>query len=338
MLFLLQAQKQSFRAYPRPHADFSLIHDLQHTEDLDEEEYSAQPRPSADFSLIHDLIQDLDAEESSDEDYSSSDEEWTYDPMAVDSDSDGSIFADAGGCMDVDSYYEEYKAGDSDSDYDQQDFVQEEIPPYPTLVPKLTSSQRKRKRLESLLEDVSGLPELWCRHIQDFFYPTSGDIALTRHKDLVVQDLVDMRGLPSRAYSSNAFQSALETSGLAALLHRICRPGNLLETSHPDVELSFRFHDWKLSYAELYVRWTPATISLEEYEKTLPPSNPKYDIDVKVLFRFISDNPRMHPWTFNPMAVFLFLSVSCFEVNCDLWLVPSLTELKFPVSFPGYIF
>jgi hypothetical protein len=40
----------------------------------------------------------------------------------------------------------------------------------------------------------------------------------------------------------------------------------------------------------------------------------------------------MHPWGYDPMAVFLFLSKECFEVNCDLWLVPCLRELDYPVS------
>lgn len=48
----------------------------------------------------------------------------------------------------------------------------------------------------------------------------------------------------------------LQKSGLIELFLEICRPGNLLETTHPDVELSFRFYSWRVSYGELLCRWT----------------------------------------------------------------------------------
>ncbi|KAK6988992.1 hypothetical protein R3P38DRAFT_3092814 [Favolaschia claudopus] len=38
----------------------------------------------------------------------------------------------------------------------------------------------------------------------------------------------------------------------------------------------------------------------------------------------------MQPWGFNPMAVYLFLSLHCFEANCELWLVPALQRLRYP--------
>lgn len=51
------------------------------------------------------------------------------------------------------------------------------------------------------------------------------------------------------------------------MMHRVCRRGNLLETSHPDVEDSFRWHDWKTSYAEMICRWVAPTRTQEEYDK-----------------------------------------------------------------------
>ncbi|KAJ7708802.1 hypothetical protein B0H17DRAFT_1124603 [Mycena rosella] len=74
--------------------------------------------------------------------------------------------------------------------------------------------------------------------------------------------------------------------GLLSLLHDVCERGNLLETSHQDVETSFRWHDWKTSYAEMISRWVSPTLSEEEYE-------------------------------------------SCFEVNCESWLVPCLRTLNY---------
>ncbi|KAJ6624676.1 hypothetical protein B0H10DRAFT_714687 [Mycena sp. CBHHK59/15] len=138
-----------------------------------------------------------------------------------------------------------------------------------------------------------------------------------------------MRNLKPRNYQSVGFQTALEDSGLLESLHEICRLGNLLETSHPDIERSFRYHNWKISYGELICDWTPATITIEEYERP----DPKYKFtpeDAMELFVFISSHPRMHPWAHNPMAAYLLLSLDCFTINCDTWLVPCLETLNYP--------
>ncbi|KAJ7767493.1 hypothetical protein DFH07DRAFT_955013 [Mycena maculata] len=72
----------------------------------------------------------------------------------------------------------------------------------------------------------------------------------------------------------------------------------------------------------------------QEAIKTVPKPNPKYKFslkDAQGLLQFISDHPRMHPWSFDPMAGYLFLSAACFEINCDMWLVPCLRELDYPM-------
>ncbi|KAJ7787494.1 hypothetical protein B0H13DRAFT_2395203 [Mycena leptocephala] len=56
-----------------------------------------------------------------------------------------------------------------------------------------------------------------------------------------------------------------EESGLFELVREICTPGNMLETSHPDIEYSFRWHDWKISYAEMICRWVAPSVSENEY-------------------------------------------------------------------------
>lgn len=93
-----------------------------------------------------------------------------------------------------------------------------------------------------------------------------------------------MRHLKPEQYRTPAFLSTLEvqciyirfkgpvahdlqTSGLFSLMREIARPGNLLETSHPDIEASFLDHDWKLSYSELICNWVEPTVSPENYEK-----------------------------------------------------------------------
>ncbi|KAJ7197129.1 hypothetical protein GGX14DRAFT_402712 [Mycena pura] len=324
--FLLSAQKKAsdlaFDSFfqPRPDPDFSLIEELQLMDDLDVD---------SEDDNHHDSDSDSDSE--SEDNHSSDDDYMETDTASSDNSSE------SGRLMDVDMDSDTYSSHSPPAPAAHHNFVQEEIPSYPCAVPKESSAQRKRKQMEALLQSVKGLPVTWAQHMRDFFYPTtSAQAQSSRDEKLVVQDLVDMRLLPSHVYTSKPFTDALEaslrSSGLADMMYKICRPGNLLETTHPDVERSFRFHNWKLSYAEIYVRWIPESITQAQYRETLPPVDPDYKIDVDMLLRFISDHPRMHPWSYNPMACFLFLSASCFEVNCDLWLVPSLATLQFKLS------
>ncbi|KAJ7430162.1 hypothetical protein B0H11DRAFT_1943644 [Mycena galericulata] len=120
---------------------------------------------------------------------------------------------------------------------------------------------------------------------------------------------------------------------LLAQLHEVCRLGNLLETSHPNVEQSFRFHNWKMSYGRLICKWTCTSISEEEYEKRRCKPDPDYEFKPKEamdLLCFMSSHHHMHPWVHNPMAVYLFLSVDCFEFNAETWLLPCLEALNYP--------
>ncbi|KAJ7846580.1 hypothetical protein B0H14DRAFT_2584037 [Mycena olivaceomarginata] len=65
----------------------------------------------------------------------------------------------------------------------------------------------------------------------------------------IINDYCQMRDLPVRDYMSESFQETLNMS-------------------HPDVKNSFRFHNWKISYAQIICCWTSATITEEEYERT----------------------------------------------------------------------
>lgn len=177
-----------------------------------------------------------------------------------------------------------------------------------------------------------------------------------------------MRQIPKHVYESEAFQEALKVrllsatlaelntnklqmSGLLDCLYDICEAGNLLETTHPDVELSFRYHNWKITYGELLTKWIPPSISAEEYEEVSSLSTnlagihasmqrrpkPKADYqfseaEALELLKFVSSKPRMHPWGHNPMAVYLFLSLHCFVFNSETWLEPCLRRLNYSVS------
>ncbi|KAJ7787382.1 hypothetical protein B0H14DRAFT_3505641 [Mycena olivaceomarginata] len=183
---------------------------------------------------------------------------------------------------------------DSESDLDLPCFVRQPthkklrvVPKVPLLPPDDQSSQICR----------------WIHHIQEFFY---SDVPGVRDSRLVVDDLVEMRAVPARVYNSEAFQCISEESGLIELLHKIARPGNLIETTQVDIEESFCWWDWKIAYAELIVRWLQPVITEAEWEEVRPKTDdPKFQFDAEKargLLKFISDRPEMHPWGFNPMA------------------------------------
>ncbi|KAJ7228254.1 hypothetical protein GGX14DRAFT_554355 [Mycena pura] len=180
--------------------------------------------------------------------------------------------------------------------------------------------------------DAGDLPAFYAQHIRDFFFSTNTSEDRTFLSTCVRQDLVQMRALRPAQYRSGPFQSALETSGLFDLLREVCRAGNLLEVSHRDVTDSFRRHNWKIAYAELICRWVKPTLTEAEYEMPEKP-DPLYKFsadEARSLLGFMSINPALLPWSFNPMAVYMFLSLHCFRDNCELWLVPTLRTLRYP--------
>ncbi|KAJ7086967.1 hypothetical protein C8R44DRAFT_893365 [Mycena epipterygia] len=177
---------------------------------------------------------------------------------------------------------------------------------------------------------------VWATQIREFFCPEldrpTADHSGPRDVTAIVHGYCEMKAVQAGTYSKQPFQQALKDSGLLNDLNYVCRAGNLLETSHPDVENSFRWYDWKTRYAELVVRWVAPTMTLEEYANTVPEPDPNYQfslVEAQELLSFISSNPRMHPWSFDPMSVYLFLSLECFIINCNTWLVPCLYELGY---------
>ncbi|KAK7024097.1 hypothetical protein R3P38DRAFT_2531662 [Favolaschia claudopus] len=184
----------------------------------------------------------------------------------------------------------EDERGNSDSEYRPEEGVSdlpafvEEHPPPSVLPPHPKLSSGAHVTLMSLSWITTAV-----QHIDQFFFAASGEV----DSRAVVDDLVRMRAVPS------------STSGLFSAMRRVAEPGNLLETTHPEVEQSFRFHDWKLAYAELICNWIPPMISEEQYTKTLPRPDPHYRFtigDAADLLHFICDHPEMQPWSFNPMA------------------------------------
>ncbi|KAJ7172378.1 hypothetical protein C8R46DRAFT_146331 [Mycena filopes] len=169
-------------------------------------------------------------------------------------------------------------------------------------------------------------PPRWEEHIGVFFYPAAALEHEPREPTHVVDDLVEMRRVPIQVYDSEIFKDRLEESHLLHRFQAICRPGNLLETSHADVERSFRLYNWRTAYGELFVRWTPPVLfSQLEPQPTLP-DRPFDPVD---FLEFFSGHPRMHPWRSNPIAAYLFISLHSFKANCSLWLIPCLVSCGF---------
>ncbi|KAJ7688904.1 hypothetical protein B0H14DRAFT_3176117 [Mycena olivaceomarginata] len=184
--------------------------------------------------------------------------------------------------------------------------------------------------LENAAEEM---PAIWFQHISVFFWPVAQPKHFRRSPKDIINDYCQMRDLPARDYKSESFQETLNSSGLLARLHEICELGNLLETTHPDVENSFRYHNWKISYAQIICRWTSATITEDEYKRRCPKEDKDYqfsDADAEELFRFISRKKEMHPWGYNPFAAYFLLSQACFRFYSETWLAPCLRTLEYP--------
>ncbi|KAJ7145388.1 hypothetical protein C8R43DRAFT_1130063 [Mycena crocata] len=172
-------------------------------------------------------------------------------------------------------------------------------------------------------------PYSWSAHIIQFFYPSDCQLEEPRSPKHIVDDLVQMRRIKADVYKSSGFLYVFEVSDLWRHLLNICLPGNLLETTHPDVELSFRYYNWRIAYGELLCRWTPP-VRLQPLEITA--KQPGAPFDPVSFLQFFSTNSHMHPWRSNPMAAYMFISASAFKVNCHIWLIPCLEALGFETT------
>ncbi|KAJ7725003.1 hypothetical protein DFH07DRAFT_783128 [Mycena maculata] len=175
------------------------------------------------------------------------------------------------------------------------------------------------------------LPYVWASHVEDFFFPVDRTDE-SRDKSDVVEDLVAMRKLGAKEYRFPEFQEAIKIC-LTSCIEFVVG-ANFWRRAIQTCKTAFggtigRPVIRKLSVDGLH-QFAPKPSTSKQ---TVPKPNPKYKFslkDTQGLLQFISDHPRMHPWSFDPMAGYLFLSAACFEINCNMWLVPCLQELNYP--------
>ncbi|KAJ7612385.1 hypothetical protein DFH06DRAFT_1371504 [Mycena polygramma] len=312
---LFDAQTENFKTYYESYGEVST--DFCWNDDLDRRETWQE---DLDGERDSDW-EDWDDDDSKDGDYQD-EEEDDEDSMDVD-----------------DPVYEDLDGHDDLDDLDDLDH-----PELPQFVEDATHGSLRPlpdKPSKLFNPEVDGAPlELWAAHIEAFFFPNDADGPREVHD--MREDLVQIRRLPPNVYQTESFQQALQKSVFLGYLYDICEPGTMLETSHPDVEESYRWHNWSVSYAELICRWIKPTLDEEEYlqsswlsngRQSLPKCDENYRFSQDLamdLLKFMSDHPRMLPWGFDPMAVFMFISLDSFTVNCEKWLVPCLRTLKYP--------
>lgn len=142
----------------------------------------------------------------------------------------------------------------------------------------------------------------------------------------------------------------VQESGLGSFLQSVTDPANGLELVHPDVELSFRFHDWRNTYGAIldaFMSTDPClpepmqvslqplccclgtTLALQIDECPLPDDWLK-SFEPLFFLKFLSLDADILPWRSNTMAIFLFVSAACFVANWDEWLFACLQMRKFP--------
>ncbi|KAJ6495421.1 hypothetical protein C8R45DRAFT_1095055 [Mycena sanguinolenta] len=239
-------------------------------------------------------------------------------PVSTDDDYN---YSDTDNTDDTDTDDEDYS--DDSSDYESDGDIDDPIdgtygdadfhprPPKESCSKLKFKSPSKSAKLPLELA-LDRMPARWLQRINVFFNP--------------------MRDLSKRQYKSPPFRDALKESGLLSKLLEISKLGNLIETSHSDVETSFRFNNWKITYGELICQWTEPFISEHEYEELRHKPDPQFrftEQDVLYLFQFISRHQRMHPWIYNPFVAFFLLSLDCFMFHSENWLLPSLRTLGY---------
>ncbi|KAJ7691265.1 hypothetical protein B0H17DRAFT_1133796 [Mycena rosella] len=266
-------------------ADFSWMDDLANCERLDEAVDDRESPDDVEIALeVSDWETCYDEEEDDEIDIDPTDEDY-IDPEYLD-----------------DPRYE------LDNPVDFHPHPLSFIPATPsitTLPTKPLPAEARKKTSDAAIPiDQDDLPYRWVLSLREFFYPSNTDDLDVRDMVEMVWDIVEMRKLGKRHFQSDTYREALKDSGLFELLCEVCRPGNLLETSHAEVQSSFRWHDWKTSYAEMICRWVTATLSKEDYQQTLPAADPNFK--------------------------FTLAEAKALLINCEMWLLPCLRELAYP--------
>ncbi|KAF7319228.1 hypothetical protein HMN09_00260200 [Mycena chlorophos] len=167
--------------------------------------------------------------------------------------------------------------------------------------------------------------------IQSVFFPLlpwtlDRSAELTQALGRLVDALVYLRQIPEREYRQETWQTRLEQTGLLKQLNFLSHPRNLIEFSNNSLLLpSFRKHNWKLAFMLLLDRWLPPPAA---YKEAVGLVDPGYAGFARDFLQFMSDHHELHTWSYNPMAVFMIMSLSAFQVNWRRWLGAHLVALN----------
>ncbi|KAJ7054118.1 hypothetical protein C8F01DRAFT_1259870 [Mycena amicta] len=194
--------------------------------------------------------------------------------------------------------------------------------------------RRPKLNRENELAEAKGRLKTIRTHVYDLFYPIKAgnrDVVATA-VDLLVDDVVWLKDLRKRVYSNDEWLAELKSSGLLAVLIRVCAEDSFIERTHEDILVpSFRRHDWKLAFKLLLDTWYPLPEE-PEVPKVLTDTsiNPttaftNFECD---FFQFWSNRKEMHPWSYNPMAAFALYSAAAFEVNWCSWIRGPVSKLS----------
>ncbi|KAK7006866.1 hypothetical protein R3P38DRAFT_2555019 [Favolaschia claudopus] len=271
---LVEAQMKTIRKYCRPHDERHVPADFSWAEDIEDRNNLA----------------DLDV------DWAVSDDSEFDDEMDLDFELDSDPESDL-------DNFEDDLVDDMEPDFPSQDFIPKV--PKPSVLPSVLPHVSSTSNL-NLLQRM----QTWADNMHHYFLRRVPES--TTHDDTqVLADATSMKEITR--YNNPEFRKALKDSNLYSRMHEIARPGNLVETSHPSRTMSFRFHNWRITYSELICKWVPACITQAVYDElnitqSLPPEDPYYPNDEAAalhFLEFIASHPEMQPWAFNPMAVFI---------------------------------
>ncbi|KAF6740952.1 hypothetical protein DFP72DRAFT_863717 [Ephemerocybe angulata] len=149
-----------------------------------------------------------------------------------------------------------------------------------------------------------------------------------------------MRRVLPRTYRSGGWAVAVKKSGLAKSVLDWSDRRVLAIWQTPFAQKLLRLHRVDLTYSQVLVRWTPASVVLDELDLDLTPflatspvlSPEKTLQDAKDLIKFLEDHPDAVPLDSSPTTAFFLCSQGNFHEAWTEWLFFAIQERGYNVQ------
>ncbi|KAJ7217994.1 hypothetical protein GGX14DRAFT_390703 [Mycena pura] len=201
---------------------------------------------------------------------------------------------------------------------------------------KRATSKKKKQALSRFLTTPQGRMDYCLRifkNAKEFFAPSNAENPTTRISEigasctqvLDTDEVVLWIAVHTRYPSISIYLLGWHLYGLNSVRTsdvdstrnsevEITRPGNFMENVHPDVEMSFRYHDWCHTYGvilQLLMNADPlGPSSMAVDTADVPMTGDLRPFKPLELVQFLSNHPEILLWRSNIMAVFTFVCLA----------------------------